>query len=553
MESTTSEDGTPKLLPKFWKESSSLTDQQVLEHIKHLNKRGDSQQSGDDVDHGTWESPPNPLCAASFGDNGMTATVNAYGLLMQFGDYLGIGRSGLFTADHDYVDEPWYVVSRADDLDEMTKAPSLRQESYGLSLGGSQLSLKPEQRPRLSWKQWRWPSYKYDREQFYDSSSSLTIDWMVHKKVLLQRCVLDNGANDDVEIAIRFLKGLRIRDLDHMAGKEGLGFNDKDNTRLEGGPGPGRCSWIWRAPYPSSKTVQRVVGEEDIEPETPAAIGKPKSVEESVDLDSTAEPSDARRHPIEIRLGYFQHEGVQPPKISITEATNKQDPDDLPDENGENTKETTNDPRFVVVVAAVFVNGVPRQFESEQSWSSPQTWIEELRKGAQDAPDVTRRLEIITAYRMLLQTPSDVAWKDLVIKADEIDMDCFMKENSLRPEYLPSISGHISVPPSPPNKMDYETNLHKDQRVVKEGINKSGDDQEPEAAMSPTQVKHLLGMPQPSSSPSDHIEYLIWRNLEHILSVCSVPVGPKRDGEIQPIALTCGDLSMHRVCTSASL
>jgi hypothetical protein len=44
-----------------------------------------------------------------------------------------------------------------------------------------------------------------------------------------------------------------------------------------------------------------------------------------------------------------------------------------------------------------------------------------------------------------------------------------------------------------------------------------------------------------------HLEFMIRRNLEHILSVCSIPIPDKG------IALTCGDMSGHRLVTSATL
>lgn len=70
------------------------------------------------------------------------------------------------------------------------------------------------------------------------------------------------------------------------------------------------------------------------------------------------------------------------------------------------------------------------------------------------------------------------------------------------------------------------------------------------------------------SEKGDCLDFMIRRNLEHILSVCSIPVpvmpgdvkGAMEDGQpkdreegITPIALTCGDISGHRVITSASL
>lgn len=90
--------------------------------------------------------------------------------------------------------------------------------------------------------------------------------------------------------------------------------------------------------------------------------------------------------------------------------------------------------------------------------------------------------------------------------------------------------------------------------------------------------------PQEFSS-MDSIEYLTWRQTEHILSVCTIPLstpclshGEEVSGPIDweegiftskidavfsskgeetepgvPLALTCGDMSGHRICTSASL
>ncbi|KAF3024385.1 hypothetical protein E8E14_014383 [Neopestalotiopsis sp. 37M] len=544
MDAPTPEDGKPKPLQKFWTEPDPPTDQDVLGYIKQLDTQHKTQQPTADAIYSEWESPPNPLCAASFGDNGMTATVNAYGLLMQFGDYLGIGSSGFFTADHECVDEPYFVTSRAEDLDGMIKSPLLRPESYGLSLAGSGLSLKPDQRPKLSWKKWRWPCYRYGPEQFNDSSSSLTVDWMVHEKTLLQKCVLETNAKEDPEIAIQFLKSLRIRDLDHMGVNYDKSFNRKENTPLESGAGPGECTWIWRVPHIPSEIEQKVDEPSDLDEKKQADDGRHEPEQKPVGNNPGDGPSNSRRQPIETRLGYFQQEGVQPPKISITGATETRDLDALADEHGASIEKITNEAHVVVVIAAVFVNGVPKQFKNEQDWTSPQIWTEELRKGACDSPDAKKRLEIVTAYRMLLRPRSEIDWRDLVIRAEDIDMGYVTKKNPLGPEYQPSIRSHIQIPPTSSTDMDYEINLQKGQGGVKEPAL--------DTTMNPKNAKHPFGIPEPKSSPSDHIEYTIWRNLEHILSVCSIPVGPKREDGIQPIALTCGDMSMHRISTSAS-
>src|SRR5690606_7650018 len=53
-----------------------------------------------------WDEAPNPTTHASFGDNGLTASVSAYGELMQFARYLGAGRSGVFSLDYYWTPEP---------------------------------------------------------------------------------------------------------------------------------------------------------------------------------------------------------------------------------------------------------------------------------------------------------------------------------------------------------------------------------------------------------------------------------------------------------------
>ncbi|KAL0938156.1 uncharacterized protein CTRU02_207887 [Colletotrichum truncatum] len=51
-----------------------------------------------------------------------------------------------------------------------------------------------------------------------------------------------------------------------------------------------------------------------------------------------------------------------------------------------------------------------------------------------------------------------------------------------------------------------------------------------------------------------HLNFVLWRNVEHILSVCSIPVQHKgRASDEHPaIALTCGDIASHRISIEAS-
>ncbi|EHK44774.1 hypothetical protein TRIATDRAFT_10221, partial [Trichoderma atroviride IMI 206040] len=63
-------------------------------------------------------------------------------------------------------------------------------------------------------------------------------------------------------------------------------------------------------------------------------------------------------------------------------------------------------------------------------------------------------------------------------------------------------------------------------------------------------------------SEDEHLNFILRRNLEHILSVCSIPVEDFEENEVfsapsdspycKAIALTCGDVSGHRIATTAS-
>ncbi|KAL7788049.1 hypothetical protein V8C43DRAFT_323855 [Trichoderma afarasin] len=52
----------------------------------------------------------------------------------------------------------------------------------------------------------------------------------------------------------------------------------------------------------------------------------------------------------------------------------------------------------------------------------------------------------------------------------------------------------------------------------------------------------------------EHLNFALRRNLEHILSVCSIPIpiSTESDHDISPVAITCGDMAGHRIAGAAS-
>lgn len=74
---------------------------------------------------------------------------------MQMSQFLGAGRSGLFSIDHESTDEPYQIVRRAEVLNDLRSG--IDDLSFGLYLPSRFL---PDQVPKMKWVNWRWPRYE---------------------------------------------------------------------------------------------------------------------------------------------------------------------------------------------------------------------------------------------------------------------------------------------------------------------------------------------------------------------------------------------------------
>ncbi|KUI53688.1 hypothetical protein VP1G_01109 [Cytospora mali] len=142
-----------------WDEGG-LCEDIVKEHVYRVNtnpEESDVTFIPKDEQCGIWHSPPNAKCHASFGDQGTTATVGAFGQLVQFSDYLGAGTSGMFSADHPRTAEPYLVRDRMADLQNLAQEPFqfssgvYLNRPFGLEFPG--LKLKPDMLPVLKWRE----------------------------------------------------------------------------------------------------------------------------------------------------------------------------------------------------------------------------------------------------------------------------------------------------------------------------------------------------------------------------------------------------------------
>ncbi|EXF79749.1 hypothetical protein CFIO01_10209 [Colletotrichum fioriniae PJ7] len=389
----------------------------------------------------SWFNAPNPECYASFGDDGVTATVNAYGDLMQFSSFLGVGHSGVFSADHRSIDEPYWVRDRAEQLLKMRRDRDREEIAYGLRVP----NIPPQQCRAVGYVHDRWPRYEFD-----DGNLKATIQWTVHQKTVLQQCIIVNNGVDDVDIPIQFARGMHIRDLDYLDRSYRFNEIEGQDDQLQT-LGPNGYGWVLVHPFKH---------------ETKA-------------MDSSAPPSP-------------------PPE----------------------------QPDAVAVVVSVFLDGKAVRWETGNV-SDQDDGVTELSISTLKQNDL---LEVVTAYKMTHLTRSKAKWDSFLIPPAWADVSKHLASVSFTAFRL---SDHIK----PPKDMEKEQSEGFMDRLMRYT-----------SSMRDTQLHGL-----PTDSSINHIDFVVRRNLEHILSTCVIPF-PRSSAteEIVAVGLTCGDVSGHRVCSSAS-
>lgn len=478
----------------------------------------------DDADCGSWRHAPNPGCHASFGDQMATATVGAFGQLLQFSCFLGAGSSGMFSADHEGIREPYSVCWRASQLEELSQRSFhydpvdeyANVQPYGLRFAG--LILNTDIQPELKWTHWRWPRYEYSPGAFmHHPKLRMTIQWMVHQGTVLQQCLLENEG-DDFELEVAFSKSMMIRDLDHLNPK--FKFNEEEIAEHDTRPGPKGYSWICAHKFQDTK----------IDSETAESHSEPLSG------GSGEVPSERQKHnPRSHKPGSKSSDGVS-------------------------------------VACSVAINGKIRSFESNtslQRWSVPSQLRQMGEAGCQ-----THAFEVITAYKMRLLDGPKTDWTTHIIPWNDMEVIRFVHKQQ-PPQPVPDRSPAPSRHPMPAMRQARDKSSHEGDIKSPEDPNKLSKDKKGGAkSRAPMQYVSTgvpVGTPGKSSppenpgSPQNHLEFAARRNLEHILSVCTVRATPEashttnnnplpeRLNHVQAVALTCGDMSGHRICWSASL
>lgn len=534
---------------------------------------------------GIWHNPPNARCASSFGDNGTTASVSCYGRLLQLNQHLAAGRSGIFVLDEDHTDEPYFVCSRSDDLDQKSRLAGKYDFEFGICTGhlpdepptgppsdsDSEKRADPEFEwlispedgiqdvPRVKWVNWRWPRYEYLSP---DSKFEATCQWLVHKNILLRQLLFrkPDGESRDCFVGFRpftdfapsyFRRRRLIRDADHLDSKYFFNeiYRDGPGSRdaYTGGTGPNGCGVV---------LMNKLSSEEDNSDEK----HQPK-VDKGAQLMRTPHDSD----------GSTEAPRQETPLGPAVEANKTSD--EVGNSPQKRTATTQHQTRklspSVAAVMTVFVNG-----EATHAYSPSRILLRE-RQG----------LEVVIAYKLIHLPHHEVDWRNFVISAQEADVSRLLREETS------NLWGDSSGPD--PSLFDLGLSLpdldwlqtqamdgpltgsggEETQKMDEDSNRRApGDESRPtglsESVQSSAQGPQIQPIPcAPEGTPtilsvSKHIRYLTWRNLEHILSVCAIPLSPPRligtfqeptEMEHEAISLTCGDLPGHRVCTSASL
>lgn len=415
----------------------------------------------------------------------------------------------MFYAGHCYITESFWITRR------VRKLHSLALESFehaqrnrgsnrfGLNL--LNLELSDDAPPRLKWFQYQWPCYEYKIGCFKGMEDvGLTIQFIARNRTVFQQCILENRGDTDVDLDLAFCKGLIIRDLDDVTGD--YDFNKTTPDQQNAGPGPGGFSWVhvnrFREGSPDART--------------------------------------GSQHSIDEQKSNSSH-------------------------GNRNKKDQPN--HGIALVASMAVDGEMIKFSPGQS---PHIWKQTLKAKSSTPGSRSHKLEIVTAYKLMLLEDPLSDWKTFVVPLKDMSPSRFLRETRAVSSFRTSIT-RISGKDDPVYNYDNgSSEAPKDEKnkgeAAKVNFSKDGVstvDSEPQTELPPAADHEPT--PEKTSPTMEQIEFSARRNLSHILGVCAIPVAARVSGEndggliwerlrdVQPIALSCGDLSGHRICTTSSL
>ncbi|KAK6840080.1 hypothetical protein PG987_005946 [Apiospora arundinis] len=445
-----------------------------------------------------WKDAPNRKTWSALGDRGTTAMVGAYGDLIQFGTYIGRGQSGMFTADRRGSEDPDWVEGRTSKLLGWAEGEGEFDEHYGLTIfeaspipsSKQKRVLPPRELPDLSWINYRWPQFT-TTEETDRSKLETTTQWIAHEGMILQRVQVHYSGPGEVHLRFRIPKGddiMEIRDLDHISVPYGFLTSSHYGSREM--LGPNQYSWVF-----THKLRQK----------------EPQDADENTEEDANAEEL---QESIAVITSVMQDGKV----LQWTDT-----PEETPSASPTNSTESAaanSEPGAPTSKMTRSLGGTMAENRPHQEWDGTLT------------AEGNRSTEIVVAYKMMLMPkhPSH-SWESFTISAESMNVSNILSQEDAPLETLWLSKTHENIEHGDPPR----------------------------------------SLPETPQSASEHIEFLVRRQLEHILSNCSIPLEhhiigkdpeekssenheaqPIEEGGTVPVALTCGDISFHRVCGSAS-
>lgn len=480
------------------------------------------------------------------------------------------------------------VCERASDLQSRSKNRS-ENPTFSLDLP---LRFRPDKPPRVKWVNWRWPRYEYDTRL---PNVRASIQWVVHKGAVLEQLVIENSGDQPVDFQCRLPKDTSMKELNDLD----LYSRHKANIRwcVPGPNGYGHvCVRDMGAPdWRCFIEVGNISSENDgirnhgdcmMQPSEPGLARTAGTVTAKTNLNANDQVDTA------VAAGFAEGDSK------------------LVDKTDEHIKRT----RSVAALTNLFVNGRAVKVQDDGDLCHEHT-IGGSRNGSRGLGQET--LEVIVAYKLISFPGGEVHWRNFLVATSEADVNMILREETdrlWRRGDIPSLcslglsvggmmsmvnpfaeqsAGRDSIgngkPEERKNSSHHIDSENKPNATLDTGSREDSllDQADQSANTRDGAQKHRgsksagfslpSGTPTQDSSPRSQIEYVAWRHLEYILSVCAIPVlSPSLlkdhsnqwsshpcashplswEEEIKeddtPIALTCGDISGHRVCTSAS-
>lgn len=470
----------------------------------------------------------------------------------------------MFSADHSAVTEPCLTSFRNLNLQNLSDqsfhfGPTELGDHYGLKFPG--LTLTPDARPDLQWTFWRWPRHVYPAGSFVEEPNlKLTIQWMVQDNTVLQQCLLESIHDDEIRVDMIFHKSMLIRDLDHLDWR--YKFNEERNEERNGerndnydirlGPEGHSCVFVHKLnkePPTESPTASsplrhsNTAGIEDSQAHAGILASYVQSSSEGVQQDAFTGSSvqNSRQEGGSEPRRPFQEDT---PSHNSSSSTHSRTNEIRPHNPSPQDHEAHKNSHDISVISSVTIDGQFQIFEDKKDRASPQKWSVSVK--GQQAPGLDGQPwshEVTTAYEMKILDDLEADRQAYLIPLHKMNVSQFLRDQQRAASPMP-----LYVPIPDRNRPDKHN---------------EGD----EAAR--TRMQHFP-LDQASDkmgtvSPEKNLGFAARRNLEHILSACTIQATPKPYGSkvasplpeelrhVKAVALTCGDMSGHRICWSASL